>query len=193
VFLDQGQCQPDLSVVETMILRQRYLGLKPELCFPIRTLHVDVPPDFLAGEEIETETSIPKDRGAHCTGLRDRKFGRVVLISPNHPGMSSSLRRSLVPIMQPPSSSTKILIAHLFIRRATRQSLAAPRAVSRPPSWPAVKSASKCRSQTCSGCRGDHRALKVGWWERLLHSAQLQFHAKTANFKLLIYPSRDRQ
>jgi hypothetical protein len=78
VFLDQGQCQPDLSVVQTMILRQRYLGLKPELCFPLRTLHVDVPSDFLAGEKIETETSVPKDRGAHCSGLRDRKFGRVV-------------------------------------------------------------------------------------------------------------------
>jgi hypothetical protein len=39
VFLDQGQRQPDLSVVQTMILREGYLGLKPELCFPIRAFH----------------------------------------------------------------------------------------------------------------------------------------------------------
>jgi hypothetical protein len=79
-FLDPGQCDADLSIVQTMILRQGYLGLKPEFCFPIRTLRVDVPSNFLAGEKIETETSIPKDRGAHGTGLRDRKFGRVVSV-----------------------------------------------------------------------------------------------------------------
>lgn len=60
-----------------MILRQGYLGLKPELCFPIRTLDVNVAPDFLAGEKVESETSVPKDCGAHRTGLRDREFGLV--------------------------------------------------------------------------------------------------------------------
>jgi hypothetical protein len=44
VFLDPGQRQPDLSVVQTMILRQSYLGLKPELCFSIRTLHLNMAP-----------------------------------------------------------------------------------------------------------------------------------------------------
>ena len=73
VFLNQGQCQPDLSIIQTLILRQGYLGLKPELCFPIRTLHVDMASEFLAGEKVESEASVAKDRGAHRTDLRDRE------------------------------------------------------------------------------------------------------------------------
>ena len=77
VFLDQGQCPPDLSFVQTMILRQRNLGLKPELCFPVRALHVYMAPELLAREEAKSEGSVPKDCGAHRSDLRDRDFGQV--------------------------------------------------------------------------------------------------------------------
>lgn len=78
VFLNPGQRDAKLPIVQTMILRQGYLGLKPELCFPIRALHMDVATKFFAREEIEPENSVPKNRWAHCTGLRDRKPGRGV-------------------------------------------------------------------------------------------------------------------
>ena len=77
VFLDQGQRQPDLSVTQAMILRQGNLGLKPELCFAIRTLHVHMAPEFLAGEKVKPEASVPKDRWTHRMGSRDREFGLV--------------------------------------------------------------------------------------------------------------------
>jgi hypothetical protein len=80
VILNQGQRQSDLSVTQTMILRQGYLGLKPEFCFPVRALHVNMAPEFLAGEEIESEDSVPKDRGAHRMEPRDRAFGHVAAI-----------------------------------------------------------------------------------------------------------------
>jgi hypothetical protein len=80
MFLDPGQRQPDLSVVQTIILRQCYLGLKPELRFPIRALHMNMAAKLLAGEKVESETSRPKDRGAHRTGSRDPELGRLVSI-----------------------------------------------------------------------------------------------------------------
>jgi hypothetical protein len=80
MFLDSGQRQPDLSVVQTIILRQCYLGLKPELCFPIRTLHMNMTAELLAGEKVESETSHPKNRRAHRTDSRDPELGRLVSI-----------------------------------------------------------------------------------------------------------------
>jgi len=77
VFLDQGKYRPDLSVIQTMILRQHYVGLKPEFRFPIRALHVNVPLGLLAGEEVEPKAAFPKDRGADPTRLRARNSLRV--------------------------------------------------------------------------------------------------------------------
>jgi len=38
-----------------MILRQFDLGFKPELCFAVASLNVDMNPSFLSGKEEESE------------------------------------------------------------------------------------------------------------------------------------------
>ena len=53
VFLDQGLCCQNLSVIQIMILRQSYLWLKPVFRFPIRASHMHMPAKFFAGEEVK--------------------------------------------------------------------------------------------------------------------------------------------
>jgi hypothetical protein len=53
VFPDQCLDCQNLAVVQTVILRQFNRRLKPELRFPIRVVHVDMEPGFLARKEEE--------------------------------------------------------------------------------------------------------------------------------------------
>ena len=64
MFPDQSLGRPNLAVVQTVILRQFNLRLKPELRFPVRVVHVDVKAGFLTREEKEPESVLAKDSRA---------------------------------------------------------------------------------------------------------------------------------
>jgi hypothetical protein len=61
VFPDQCFGRPNLAVIQAVILRQFNRGLKPELRLPVRVMHVHVKPGFLAREEKEPKSILPKD------------------------------------------------------------------------------------------------------------------------------------
>jgi hypothetical protein len=71
MFPDQLQRFENGSSPEALILRQRNLWFQPELCFPIRRLHVYMHAQLLAGEEKEPQVAAPQDRGTHCARLRE--------------------------------------------------------------------------------------------------------------------------
>jgi hypothetical protein len=69
-FLDGS----DLLLRKALILRQRNDWLKPELCFSVRTLHMDVHSDLFAGEKVEPIRSVAEYGRAHdadSTTLRE--------------------------------------------------------------------------------------------------------------------------
>jgi hypothetical protein len=76
VFLNQGCNGPNLTIVQAIILRQRYLWLKPEFGFSIRALHVYMAPRFFAREEIKPILAVAEDGWAHALSLRDRQSSR---------------------------------------------------------------------------------------------------------------------
>ena len=78
VFLDQGLCSPDLVVIQAIILRQRYLWLKPEFRFPIRALHVHVAPQLLTGEKVKAIAPNSQDGRTH-----DSCISRLPTTSPS--------------------------------------------------------------------------------------------------------------
>ena len=53
------------SSAEAIVLCQLDLRLKPELGFPLRVMHVNMRSALLAREEMEAETAMAKNRGAH--------------------------------------------------------------------------------------------------------------------------------
>ena len=64
----------DLLLRKTLILRQRNHRLKPELRFSVRTLHMNVHSEFLAGEKVKPIRSVAEYGRAHdadSTTLRE--------------------------------------------------------------------------------------------------------------------------
>ena len=59
--LDDSQ----LLLRKTLILRQRDGRLKPELRLPVRTLHMNVHPEFFAREEVKPIRSVTENGWAH--------------------------------------------------------------------------------------------------------------------------------
>lgn len=65
MYLDQCLDSPQLPVVQSQILRQFDGRLKPELHLPVCAVGVDMHPQFLAGEEVEAESTFAKNRWTH--------------------------------------------------------------------------------------------------------------------------------
>jgi hypothetical protein len=65
MFPDKFLDRPKLAVVQPVILRQLYSGLKPILSLPVGAMDVDVQTRFFAGKEEEPVPVLPKDRWTH--------------------------------------------------------------------------------------------------------------------------------
>jgi len=68
VCLNQSLSGPKLALFHTGSLRHFNLRLKPELGLAVSTVHMDVHPRLLAGEEVEAETTFSEDCRAHVAG-----------------------------------------------------------------------------------------------------------------------------
>jgi len=61
VFPDQRFRRPNPAVVQSVILRQFDLRLKPEFRFPVRVVYMNVESGFLARKEEESEATLAED------------------------------------------------------------------------------------------------------------------------------------
>jgi hypothetical protein len=63
----------NLLLREALILRQRNDWLKPELCFSVRTLNMDVHSDFFAGEKAKPIRSVAEYSRTHSADSTTRR------------------------------------------------------------------------------------------------------------------------
>ena len=96
MFLNQGGDRPNLPVVQAVILRQRYLWLKPEFGFPVRALYVHMAPWLFAGEEVKPIRTIAEDRRAQAVRLRERGESRHLTPQLSGGALSCPARRMCI-------------------------------------------------------------------------------------------------